>query len=162
MEVIPTSRLELLSKMEERYERKDKEYFLHLLDHNDFVIRTRAVCILVDLSGEEMVSHITKVLKNDPNELVRHEAAFSLGQMCYRSGVKPLEDAVKNDPSFFVRHEATIALGVIGSQDARDTLQKALKDSSEPVRESAVVALSNLDFMDKLSKNERFAKLTGG
>jgi len=30
------------------------------------------------------------------------------------------------------------------------------------VRESAVVALSNLHFMEKLSKNERFAKLTGG
>ena len=162
MEVIPNSRLELLSEMEESYERKDKDYFLHLLDHKDFVIRTRAICILVDLGGEEMVPHIAGVLKNDSNELVRHEAAFSLGQMCYRSGIKPLEDAVRNDPSFFVRHEAAIALGVIGSQEARETLQRALADSSEPVRESAVVALSNLRFMEKLSKNERFAKLTGG
>jgi len=162
MEVIPNSRLELLSEMEESYERKDKDYFLHLLDHKDFVIRTRAVCILVDLGGEEMVPYIAGVLKNDSNELVRHEAAFSLGQMCYRSGIKPLEDAVRNDPSFFVRHEAAIALGVIGSQEARETLQRALADSSEPVRESAVVALSNLRFMEKLSKNERFAKLTGG
>ncbi len=162
MEVIPHSRLELLSEMEESYERKDKDYFLHLLDHKDFVIRTRAVCILVDLSGEEMVPHIAGVLKNDSNELVRHEAAFSLGQMCYRSGIKPLEEAVRSDPSFFVRHEAAIALGVIGSQEARETLQRALADSSEPVRESAVVALSNLRFMEKLSKNERFAKLTGG
>jgi len=162
MEVIPNSRLELLSEMEESYERKDKNYFLHLLDHKDFVIRTRAVCILVDLGDEEMVPHIAGVLKNDSNELVRHEAAFSLGQMCYRSGIKPLEDAVRNDPSFFVRHEAAIALGVIGSQEARETLQRALADSSEPVRESAVVALSNLRFMEKLSKNERFAKLTGG
>ncbi|MEX1996049.1 MAG: HEAT repeat domain-containing protein [Nitrosopumilaceae archaeon] len=162
MEIIPNSRLELLSEMEERYERKDKDYFLHLLNHKDFVIRTRSVCILVDLGGEEMVSHIAGVLKNDSNELVRHEAAFSLGQMCYRSGIKPLEDAVRNDPSFFVRHEAVIALGVIGSQEARETLQRALTDSSEPVRESAVVALSNLRFMEKLSKNERFAKLTGG
>jgi deoxyhypusine monooxygenase len=162
MEVIPSSRLELLSEMEERYERKDKDYFLHLFDHKDFVIRTRAVCILVDLGGEETVPNIARVLKNDSNELVRHEAAFSLGQMCYRSGIKPLEDAVRNDPSFFVRHEAVIALGVIGSQEAKETLQRALADASEPVRESAVVALSNLRFMEKLSKNERFAKLTGG
>lgn len=162
MEVIPNSRIELLAEMEERYEKKDRDYFVQLLDHKDYVIRTRAVCILVDFGGEEMVSYVSKVLKNDSNELVRHEAAFSLGQMCYRSGVKPLEDAVKNDPSFFVRHEAAIALGVIGSQDAKATLQNALSDSSEPVRESAVVALSNLHFMEKLSKNERFAKLTGG
>ncbi|HSB57333.1 MAG TPA: HEAT repeat domain-containing protein [Nitrosopumilaceae archaeon] len=162
MEVIPSSRIELLAEMEEKYEKKDTDYFVQLLDHKDYVIRTRAVCILVDFGGEEMVSHVSKVLKNDSNELVRHEAAFSLGQMCYRSGVKSLEDAVKNDPSFFVRHEAAIALGVIGSQDAKETLQAALSDSSEPVRESAVVALSNLHFMEKLSKNERFAKLTGG
>jgi len=148
--------------MEERYEKKDKEYFVQLLNNSDYVIRTRAVCILVDFGGEEMVPYVSKVLKDDPNELVRHEAAFSLGQMCYRSGVRPLEDAVKNDPSFFVRHEAAIALGVIGSQDAKATLQGALSDSSEPVRESAVVALSNLHFMEKLSKNESFAKLTGG
>ena len=162
MEVIPSSRIELLAEMEEKYEKKDKEYFVQLLDHKDYVIRTRAVCILVDFGGEEMVPHVAQVLKNDSNELVRHEAAFSLGQMCYRSGVKSLEGAVKNDPSFFVRHEAAIALGVIGSQDARETLQEALSDSSEPVRESAVVALSNLHFMEKLSKNARFAKLTGG
>lgn len=162
MEVIPSTRLDLFSEMEERYEKKDKEYFMQLLDHKDFVIRTRAVCILVDFGGEEMVPYVAQVLKNDLNELVRHEAAFSLGQMCYRSGIKPLEDAVKNDPSFFVRHEAAIALGVIGSQEAKETLQGALEDSSEPVRESAIVALSNLRFMEKLSKNERFAKLTGG
>ena len=162
MEVIPANRLELLSEMEEKYENKDKEYFVGLLNDKDFVIRCRAVCILVDMGGEDVVPHVASVLKNDPNELVRHEAAFSLGQMCLRSGIKPLEDATKNDPSLFVRHEAAVALGVIGSQDARETLQKALDDPSEQVRDSAVVALSNLKFMESLSKNEKFAKLTGG
>ena len=162
MEVVPTNRLALLSEMEEKYENKDKEYFVGLLNDKDFVIRCRAVCILVDMGGEDVVPHVASVLKNDPNELVRHEAAFSLGQMCLRSGIKPLEDATKNDPSLFVRHEAAVALGVIGSQDARETLQKALDDPSEQVRDSAVVALSNLKFMESLSKNEKFAKLTGG
>ena len=162
MELIPKKRLELLSEMEERYEKNDKEYFVNLLDNEDFVIRCRAVCILVDMGGEDVVPYISNVLKKDSNELVRHEAAFSLGQMCLRSGIKPLEDATRNDPSLFVRHEAAVALGVIGSQDARETLQKALTDSSEQVRDSAVVALSNLRFMESLCKNEKFAKLTGG
>ena len=162
MEVIPNDRLSLLSEMEDKYEKKDKEYFVHLLDHKDFVIRCRAVCILVDMGGEDVIPHVANVLKNDDNELVRHEAAFSLGQMCLRSGVPPLEDATKNDPSLFVRHEAAVALGVIGSQDAKATLQKALEDPSEQVRDSAVVALSNLKFMEQLCKNEKFAKLTGG
>ncbi|MGI0101539.1 MAG: HEAT repeat domain-containing protein [Nitrosotalea sp.] len=162
MELIPKDRLDLLSEMEERYEKKDKEYFVNLLDNEDFVIRCRTVCILVDMGGEDVVPYIASVLKGDSNELVRHEAAFSLGQMCLRSGISPLEDATRNDPSLFVRHEAAVALGVIGSQDAKETLQKALEDSSEQVRDSAVVALSNLKFMESLCKNEKFAKLTGG
>ncbi|MGQ0791609.1 MAG: HEAT repeat domain-containing protein [Nitrosopumilaceae archaeon] len=162
MSVVTEDRLRLFSEMEEKYEQKDADYFVKLIVHDDFVIRTRATCILVDLGGEDKVQYVAKVLKNDPNELVRHEAAFSLGQMGYSSGIKPLEDATKNDPSMFVRHEAAIALGVIGSKDAIPTLEEALKDPDKPVIESAVVALSNIDFMDKLSKNEKFAKLTGG
>lgn len=162
MSVVTEDRLRLFSEMEEKYEQKDADYFVKLIVHDDFVIRTRATCILVDLGGEDKVQYVAKVLKNDPNELVRHEAAFSLGQMGYSSGIKPLEDATKNDPSMFVRHEAAIALGVIGSKEAIPTLEEALKDPDKPVIESAVVALSNIDFMDKLSKNEKFAKLTGG
>jgi len=162
MNVVTQARLDLLTEMEERYEKNDTQYFVNLLDHDDYVIRCRATCILVDIGGEDKVEYIVKVLKNDTNELVRHEAAFSLGQMCYSSGILPLEDATKNDSSMFVRHEAAIALGVVGSKSARETLEEALNDPDEPVRDSAVVALSNLEFMEKLSKNEKFAKLTGG
>jgi len=162
MSVITENRMKLFSEMEERYEKKDTDYFVKLLDHEDYVIRTRACCILVDFGGKDKVTHITELLKNDPNELVRHEAAFSLGQMCYQSGIAPLADATKNDPSMFVRHEAAIALGVIGSTNAVDTLRDALHDKDKSVADSAVVALSNIEFMDKLGKNEKFAKLTGG
>ena len=132
MTVVPQSRLDLLTEMEERYEKKDTQYFVKLLDHDDYVIRCRATCILVDIGGEDKVQYIAKVLKDDANELVRHEAAFSLGQMCYSNGIAPLEDATKNDPSMFVRHEAAIALGVMGSKKARETLEKALDDPDEP------------------------------
>ena len=94
--------------------------------------------------------------------MVRHEAAFSLGQMSYSSAIPPLIDATLHDSSMFVRHEAAIALGVVGNKDAKDALEKALDDPDKPVVESAIVALSNIEFMEKLSKNEKFAKLTGG
>ncbi len=162
MQVVTDDRLALFVEMESKYEQKDTEYFISLLDHPDYVIRTRATCILVDFGGEDKVPHIAKVLKNDENELVRHEAAFSLGQMCYSSAIPPLNDATLNDPSMFVRHEAAIALGVVGSKGAKETLEKALNDPDKPVVESAIVALSNIQFMEKLSKNEKFAKLTGG
>jgi len=73
--------MKLFSEMESKYEKKDTDYFVELLDHEDYVVRTRATCILVDFGGEDKVQYIAKALKNDPNELVRHEAAFSLGQM---------------------------------------------------------------------------------
>jgi len=162
MQVVTEDRLQLFAEMEAKYEQKDTQYFVNHLDHPDFVIRTRATCILVDFGGEDKVPHISKVLKHDENELVRHEAAFSLGQMCLSSGIAPLVDSTLNDPSMFVRHEAAIALGIIGSIDAKNALEKALKDPDKPVVESAVVALSNIQFMEKLCKNEKFAKLTGG
>lgn len=152
----------LFSEMESKYESRDTDYFVKLLDHPDYVVRTRATCILVDFGGEDKVPHIARVLKNDNNELVRHEAAFSLGQMCYSSSIDPLADATLNDPSLFVRHEAAIALGVVGSRDAKDVLNKALVDPDKPVVDSAIVALSNIQFMETLCKNEKFAKLTGG
>lgn len=162
MQAVTPQRLELFAEMEKQYEEQNTRYFVGLLEHDDYVIRTRATCILVDFGGEDKVEHIANVLKNDPNELVRHEAAFSLGQMCYSSGIEPLADATLNDPSMFVRHEAAIALGVIGSARAQEVLQTALKDADRPVVESAIVALSNIAFMNGMSRNEKFAKLTGG
>lgn len=162
MNVVTKSRLDTFAEMERRYEQKNVAYFIDLLDHDDYVIRTRSTCVLVDFGGEDKVEYIAKVLKHDPNELVRHEAAFSLGQMGYSSGIKHLEHAVSSDPSMFVRHEAAIALGVIGNKEAKIVLEKALDDPDKPVVDSAIVALSNIDFMEKLSKNENFAKLTGG
>jgi len=162
LQAVTDDRLALFAEMESKYEQKDTKYFVSLLEHPDYVVRTRATCILVDFGGEDKIPYVAKVLKNDDNELVRHEAAFSLGQLCYSSAIPPLSDATLNDPSMFVRHEAAIALGVVGSKEAKETLEKALNDPDKSVAESAIVALSNIQFMEKLSKNEKFAKLTGG
>lgn len=161
-EAVTGERLRLFSEMESEYEKRNEGYFVGLLSHGDYVVRTRATCILVDLGGEDKIEHIAGVLRDDPNELVRHEAAFSLGQMGYSACVPHLERATLGDPSMFVRHEAAIALGVVGSGRAREALEKALSDPDAPVVESAVVALSNIEFMEKLSRNEKFARLTGG
>ena len=156
-------RMAVLQQMEREFESKNVEYFRKLLKHDDYVIRTRSVCILADIAGEDAVDDISDVLLNDSDGLVRHEAAFSLGQMGFRSAVSALGKAVKDDENPFVRHEAAVALGVIGSQDARDILDEALNDKSEEVRESAVIALSNLDFVSQLrNSSSRFAKMTGG
>lgn len=156
-------RMTILEEMESEFGKKNTEYFKKMLKHDDYVIRTRAVCILADIAGVEAIESISDVLVNDTDGLVRHEAAFSLGQMGFRSAVPVLAKAVESDDNPFVRHEAAVALGVIGSQEARDILNKALNDKSEEVRESAVIALSNLDYVSQMKDaNSRFAKMTGG
>jgi len=156
-------RIKLFEEMEKQFEKKDEQYFKGLLDHHDNVVRTRAVCILAGIGAENAIEPIGQVLKNDKNALVRHEAAFSLGQLGYRSGIEPLVHAVRYDSSFFVRHEAAVALGVIGSEEARKILNEALNDESEEVRESAVVALANLDYIKATNRvDSLFSKMTGG
>jgi HEAT repeat protein len=156
------NRLDLLMEMEQHFDNKDETYFENLVDHKDFVIRTRAVCILADISGEKAIEPIGRVLLNDSDQLVRHEAAFSLGQLGSRSGVEALSKAVLKDPSFFVRHEAAVALGVIGSEESRKTLEQALNDESEEVKESAMIALANLDYITHVKRTNKFTSLTGG
>jgi HEAT repeat protein len=155
-------RIKLFQEMEKQFERKNEQYFRELLKHEDNIVRTRAVCILAGIADENAIEPIGKVLKYDNNALVRHEAAFSLGQLGCTNGIAALADAVRGDPSFFVRHEAAVALGVIGSEEARKTLNEALKDESEEVRESAVVALANLDYIKATNRTSEFTRMTGG
>ena len=155
-------RMGLLAEMETQYDNQNEQYFKDLLSHEDSVIRTRVICILADISGVDAVESISRVLESDKNALVRHEAAFSLGQLGYPAATAALSNAVKSDPSYFVRHEAAVALGVIGSEDARETLNEALKDESEEVRESAIIVLANLDYVSTIKRNNKFTRMTGG
>jgi HEAT repeat protein len=158
----PADRMNILLEMERQYDHRNAKYFLDLLVHTDNVIRTRAICVLADIAEEDSVGHISNVLKNDKDPLVRHEAAFSLGQLGFTNAISALSAALSSDSSFFVRHEAAIALGVIGSESARDALHKALDDESEEVRESAIIALANIDFISRVKRTNKFSKMTGG
>ena len=155
-------RIRLFAEMETQYDNRNEQYFKDLLSHEDSVIRTRVICILADISGMDAVESISRVLESDKNALVRHEAAFSLGQLGYPSAISSLSNAAKSDPSYFVRHEAAVALGVIGSEGAREILNEALKDESEEVRESAIIALANIDYVSTMKRNNKFTRMTGG
>ena len=155
-------RLKLIEQMENEFNNRNTEFFNKLAFHHDPVIRTRSICIIAEIGGNEAVNIISKVLKEDVDELVRHEAAFSLGQLRFTSGIKAISDAVNNHSTLFVRHEAAVALGVIGSEDAREILITALNDPSEEVKKSALVALANLDYILKSKKINKFTRMTGG
>ncbi len=155
-------RTSIFAEMERAFDKHDIDYFRRMARDEDFVIRTRAVCILADIGDENVIDDISYVLLNDPNELVRHEAAFSLGQMGFKKGLDALIRAVKNDESMFVRHEAAIAIGVIGAEEGRKVLEEALGDKDKEVRESAIIALSNIDYVSSIKQTNKFTRLTGG
>lgn len=155
-------RNELLGEMESHFDNGDIEFFEKLLKNNDNIIRTRAVCILAQIGGRRVVEAISKTLQNDTDSLVRHEAAFALGQLCFDDAVVALSAAIDSDPSLFVRHEAAIAVGVIGSERGRGSLEKALLDVSNEVRESAKIALANLDYIENTNRTGKFSRMTGG
>ncbi len=51
-------RIGLLIEMETHFEKNDVEFFKQLLQHEDNVIRTRAVCILAEI-GEKKPSELS-------------------------------------------------------------------------------------------------------
>ena len=168
MYAIPEERIRIFFEMERKYEEKDAVFFVGLLKHPDLTVRARAVCILADIGGQEFIEDIADVLLNDDNPIVRHEAAYSLGQLGYREAIPYLVKSMLEDPHPIVRHESAIALGVIGREEAKEALEKALQDESKDVVDSAVIALSNIEFCKRLFANpvsseaSEFARKTGG
>ena len=59
------NRMNILSEMERQFDHRNAKYFLDLLTHTDNVIRTRAICILADVAGEDAVDDISNVLRSD-------------------------------------------------------------------------------------------------
>jgi deoxyhypusine monooxygenase len=144
--------LEIMRRMEEEFQKGNEEFFVKVIqDEPSLVLRVHAVTILADLGGEAAIPALTDVLLHDPDPLVRHEAAFTMGQIGLTSGVRGLEEATLRDKDPIVRHESAAALGSIGSQSAKPTLQAALEDGDELVKNSAAASLFNLEFLETFS-----------
>ncbi len=144
--------MKVMRGMEEAWERKEESYFVKVLQTEpSLVLRVHAVCILAEVGGEKSVPALADVLLHDPDPLVRHEAAFSLGQIGLSEGNIALAEAVINDKDPIVRHESAAALGSVGSADSEKVLTKALADSDEMVRNSAMASLFNIRFLKQYS-----------
>jgi HEAT repeat protein len=141
---------EALEKMEWAFSKGDIAHFTKVLDSKpSIVLRIHAVCMLADMKNEKAVPLLENALK-DPSPLVRHEAAFAMGQLEFKSAVPALIEAMEDDESVLVRHESAVALGSIGDERARKGLIARLDDSDEDVRLSAECALADLDFLKRL------------
>jgi len=144
--------MDVMREMETAFSKKDEGYFVRVLqEEQSLVLRVHAVCILAEVGGEGCVPTLSEVLLHDSDPLVRHEAAFSLGQIGISSAVEALEVATLSDSDPIVRHESAAALGSIGSASAETTLNQALSDKSEIVKNSATASLFNIEFLKHYS-----------
>lgn len=89
------------------------------------------------------------VLKNDNNDVVKHEACFQLGEKNIRKKIPTLINAALNDQSELVRHEAIEALGLLQAFECKEMLHKSLKDKNDAVRQTAAFVLKQLDRLEK-------------
>jgi HEAT repeat protein len=140
-----------LEKMEWAFSKGDVASITKVLDSRpSIVLRIHGVCMLADMKREAAIPALARSLREDSSPLVRHEAAFAMGQLEFKSAVPSLLEAMANDESVLVRHESAVALGSIGDERARQGLRSALEDVDEDVRLSAEVALADLDFLKRL------------
>jgi deoxyhypusine monooxygenase len=105
--------------------------------------------MLEHIGNEQMVEPLCQVLKQDQSPLTRHEAAFTLGQLGYRSSVPALVEAMLHDESPIVRHESAVALSSIGDHTIIPELKRAIEDKDEDVRNSALIAYECLTYLQR-------------
>lgn len=109
--------------------------------------RMRAIFTLRNLGTVRAVEAIGRAMLEDRSALLRHEAAYVLGQVQSPHAIPSLKEALFHDDNPMVRHEAAEALGNIADDRVLDLLKKGLSDPAEEVRESCVVALDNQHYL---------------
>lgn len=109
--------------------------------------RMQAVFRLRSMKTETAIEAIGEAMKRPESSLLRHEAAYVLGQIADPHAIDDLEWTLENDDHAMVRHEAAEALGNINDDRVVPILKRFLDDPAPEVAESCEVALDNLAYL---------------
>lgn len=135
--------------LEERYV-KIKEIFENSGDESerwDAVWIAGEIPVEVDLKGplfEKMTDLFAWVLKNDDNDVVRHEVCYQIAARNMRRIIPELASAANYDPSPLVRHEATECLMIIRATDQMEAIKRSANDENESVRNTAELVIKRM------------------
>jgi len=123
-----------------------KKIVLDVKNHNQEA-RIQAAFHLENKPDDESAHVLGKCLETDPSPIVRHEAAFSLGETANPKVAGPyLMKAVETDKNIFVVHEALLALATLGKELYVPFIKKYIKHPVPEVAESAEIALQRIEF----------------
>jgi HEAT repeat protein len=115
---------------------------------NDDDKKVRYECLLTldtnNMNSPLLFTNAVRLLKRDPSEAVRSEAALLLRKS--KENQPALIDALKNDASLLVRKSAADSLGEIGPDaiDAAPVLEKLLEDDDKQLREISAKSLRKI------------------
>jgi beta-lactamase regulating signal transducer with metallopeptidase domain/HEAT repeat protein len=121
------------------------------LDSDKNTVRRSAIYILWQGNIESIgpaVPHLQNLCSHE-EEYTRGMAALALGARKVEPAFDTLCNMTLNDSSAYARRCAAYALGLMGNPEAKDVLEKALKDSDFNVRNNAEAALTMLSQVEK-------------
>lgn len=96
--------------------------------------RMRALFALRGAGGPRAQAALAAALKADPSALVRHEAAYLLGQLRDPAALPPLRAALEDDAEdAVVRHEAAEAMGAVADPRVLPLLDEYAVDGAAPL-----------------------------
>lgn len=108
-----------------------------------------------DEEREGIEECLIKVLLEDDNPIVRHDAAYLLGKLQTTIGVDALCTAATMDKSPLVRHEASEILAFLPKNEKIDNaLKKCLSDPILEVRQTAQIVVDRLAYLETIKKKK--------
>ena len=138
----------------------DLNLAIDILENSKFTaeVRIQSAFHLLSNPSEESISALKFGLLNDPNAIVRHECAYSLGEINSTKCSSILITAIENDQNPFVIHEAALALGNLGDPKSKYNLEKLLLSNNQDIIDTARISLDRLNMKisnvsKKYSKN---------
>ena len=111
--------------------------------------KIQAIFSLMNIGDDKSLLAISKILEEDECPIVRHEAAFALGETSNSDiALGALKKSCLKDNSYIVIHEALLAIGTIANKDGINFIQKFIQHENDIVRRTAKIALQRLNYED--------------
>lgn len=116
--------------------------FVLWLNHTDEQVRARAVATLGRIQDSTTIAWVANAL-NDPSPVVRHEAAFAIGQFFNTAAEQPVLDALDLEKNQIIIARLVEAIGKVGTEKSFNRMLDFI-ESLNPEYEKAVMITSGL------------------
>jgi deoxyhypusine monooxygenase len=121
-------------------------------------LKIASIFELMNIADTESLQALYRCLKEDDCELVRHEAAFALGETApEKNTTKLLKQTLKSDKSLVVKHECLMSLGTIADKKDIEFINPYTSSKIFEIKCSAQSAIDRInqtiDYEKQVPKN---------